>query len=156
MRPHHSLSRSRTTAQRFFDLVDVTDGCWMWQGMRIWSGYGRFSILRRPIAAHRWAYEFCIGPIPEGLTIDHLCRTRACVNPNHLEAVTNLVNVRRGTPYRRNFARRSTARGRTGERLNTQRTHCTKGHLLDEENGRLERDGYLRCKTCRRKQHDPD
>lgn len=77
------------------------DGCWVFTGSRNVKGYGRIGIRRpghgRSILAHRLAYELAKGPIPEGLEVDHLCRNRACVNPDHLEAVPHITNVRRGS-----------------------------------------------------------
>lgn len=70
--------------------------CWIWTGSTIRSGYGRLMYRGEQVLAHRRYYEHHVGPIPEGLTIDHLCRVRACVNPDHLEPVTNAENVRRG------------------------------------------------------------
>lgn len=80
--------------RRFWRTVDRrgVDECWLWLGTLNSHGYGRYG--RR--MAHRMAYEFLVGPIPEGLTLDHLCRTPRCVNPAHLEPVTHQENIRRG------------------------------------------------------------
>lgn len=71
------------------------DGCWIWQGKPDAAGYGRISVADNVQYAHRVSFETFIGPIPEGLTIDHLCRVRACINPGHMEPVTLSENVRR-------------------------------------------------------------
>lgn len=92
-------SRTRQTAPipKWHDvahLVEVTaTGCWRWLGHCLSSGYGRVGA--RGILAHRLAYEELVGPIPDGLEIDHLCRNRGCVNPAHLEPVTHVENLRR-------------------------------------------------------------
>ncbi len=79
---------------RFWRKVDKTPACWLWTDTPNHDGYGRFKADRK-IMAHRFAYEEANGPVPEGLELDHLCRNRLCVRPDHLEAVTHTENVRR-------------------------------------------------------------
>lgn len=105
------------------------DECWLWEGVLDKDGYG----LLRNLRAHRVAYELERGPIPPGLDLDHLCRSRACVNPAHLEPVTNRVNSLRGA-------------GATA--VNVRKTHCVRGHELDA-NARLRPDGRRECRPCR-------
>lgn len=96
MKTNHHLG----TAWRFWMKVEFTDTCWLRTAMNDKAGYGSFNhTWDRKVPAHRYAYEFCVGPIPEGLQIDHLCRVHNCVNPDHLEPVTARENVRRGTRY---------------------------------------------------------
>ncbi len=110
-------------------------GCWIWQGEITRNGYGRVVHRGQRMLAHRAAYETFCGPIPDGLTIDHLCRVRPCINPSHLEAVTTRVNTLRGT-------------GVTAE--NAKKTHCKRGHALTEDNLYSQgKDGRARmCRTC--------
>ena len=89
--PHHS-----STPERFFAKVDFTDTCWLWTRCRA-QGYGRFRLDKSVtyVYAHRYAYEFCVGSIPDSLPLDHLCCVRHCLNPDHLEPVTTAENNRR-------------------------------------------------------------
>lgn len=77
-------------------IVDDQTGCWIWQRYRHESGYGRMRFGGKKQYAHRWMYEQEVGKVPEGYDLDHLCRNRACVNPDHLEVVPHAVNVQRG------------------------------------------------------------
>jgi hypothetical protein len=77
---------------KFLKKVLKTDSCWLWIGYVQPLGYGRLTRNDRQVLAHRWAYEVMYGPIPEGMEIDHKCRVRRCVNPEHLQAVTRVEN----------------------------------------------------------------
>lgn len=121
-------------------VPEPNTGCWLWLSTINSSGYGEFwangswredGTRIPPVRAHRFSYEFFRGPIPEGLQIDHRCRTRSCVNPDHLEPVTNQENVRRGWA--------------SGERTVT---HCKRGHELSGDNLYLA-EGRRHCRTCR-------
>lgn len=123
-----------TPAEAFFSVVEQAGDCWEWQGPRSPEGYGRFSTSGTIVLAHRWAYEHLRSEIPEALVIDHLCRNRACVNPWHMEPVTNLVNVARGMAY--------SAR-------NARKTHCIHGHPFSGENLIIRKSGHRACRACR-------
>jgi hypothetical protein len=109
-------------------------GCWRWQKGKTANGYGRLTVDGRPRRAHRAAYEEFVGPIPDGLQLDHLCRVRDCVNPAHLEPVTS---------------RENTLRGDTGPARNAAKTECSNGHPFDVANISWDR-GKRRCRTCAR------
>jgi hypothetical protein len=97
------VSHGASVEERFWAKVDKggPGGCWIWIGGRA-NGYGKFRPEpSRQVQAHRYAWELAHGEIADGLTIDHLCRIRCCVNPDHLEPVTITENIRRGVPYRR-------------------------------------------------------
>ena len=83
--------------ERFLSKIENTDSCWIWKGtVNPDSGYGRFVVDKKNLYAHRYSYEFFNEEIAEKMVIDHLCRVPACVNPSHLEAVTNRENGIRG------------------------------------------------------------
>ena len=111
----------------FWDRVDLTGSCWVWLGALNSRGYGH---LRRFGYAHRLSWEMLRGPIPTGMTIDHLCRKRRCVRPDHLEVVTRAENVRRE---------------------NTSRRKCPQGHEYDDANTYVYK-GKRGCRTCRAEQ----
>lgn len=92
------LNGHETAEERFWAKVDKDgpNGCWLYLGALQGKGYGLISVVAKDVKAHRFAYESVVGPIPDGLSLDHLCRNPQCVNPAHLEPVTHLENVRRG------------------------------------------------------------
>lgn len=115
----------------FWSKVFKTEDCWFWCGAKNPKGYGLFYANGKQRGAHRIAYELLKGPIPAGMTLDHLCRVRPCVNPAHVEVVTNRENVLRGV-------------GHTA--INARKTHCIRGHVLIAEN--LIKGKDRRCKQC--------
>lgn len=140
------MASQSTPASRFWSKVEFTDSCWLWTGHRHRQGYGTFWLGTETGYAHRWAYEFCIGPIPEGLQIDHLCHNedesclggptclhRRCVRPDHLEPVTSGVNKLRG------FAPPA---------KNARKTHCVQGHPYSGANLVRLQNGYRQCRAC--------
>lgn len=125
-------------AERFAAKVEIAaDGCWNWTGNRSAKGYGNFYADRDRgvVRAHRWAYEHFVGPIPAGLTIDHLCRNTSCVNPAHLEAVSSGVN---------------TLRGDAASARNARKTRCVRDHEFAPENTRIDHKGGRVCVQCKR------
>lgn len=130
-----------TNLQRFWQKINATeDGCWLWTAGRNHAGYGQFHVREgdydyRNARAHRWAYETFVGPIPDGLQLDHLCRRTECVNPWHLEPVDNETNWLRGDSPSAEAALRQ---------------ECANGHPLVEGNVRVDREGHRRCRACNR------
>jgi hypothetical protein len=120
--------------ERFWAKVDKTESCWLWTASCNGGGYGMFrdAVMERRADAHRFSYEFHVGAIPAGLVLDHLCRNRNCVNPEHLEAVTQRVNVHRGLRGPANV------------------THCPQGHPYEGENVIYATDGARKCRACNR------
>lgn len=117
--------------------VDQESGCWIWTASLMPNGYAQFRYSRAKNGyGHRFSYEHHIGPIPEGRQIDHLCKNKACVNPDHLDVVTPKTNIERIGP------RRS---------ANAEKTHCPRGHPLSGDNLYVFPNRRARtCRTCRR------
>lgn len=129
------------TGQRLLDGLDLNGPvsltrpdlgpCWIWKGCKRDSkGYGDIRVGGAAILTHKAAFEIVYGPVPDGLELDHLCRVRACSNPNHLEAVSHRVNMLRAALIPREF--------------------CRQGHAFTPENTyRKPGDGRRRCRQCR-------
>lgn len=148
----------KDAVSRFLEALDWAD-MWYHDGTvrtrcLVWVrsttlGYGTFGVDGKLVRVHRWAYERWVGPIPSGLHLDHLCHNadptcvnlgddcphRACVNPLHLEPVTN---------------RENNSRGRSGSAINSRKTHCVHGHLFDEANTHIDKRGRRHCRMCSR------
>ena len=134
-------------AERLWCRVDQSggpDACWPWQG-RTQKGYGRIRINSHNVFTHRLAYELTYGPLAPEAILDHTCHSvacklgdccphRRCVNPQHLEIVSHLENVRRGRAAIQKI----------------ERTHCKHGHPFDDRNTRVNAKGHRRCRTCHR------
>jgi HNH endonuclease len=128
-----SLSRE-ADLRRILSRCDIND-CWHWTGAVANTGYGKAGVgsllddTRRVANVHRFVYESLVGPVPEGLVLDHLCRNKTCVNPDHLQPVTKSMNALRGhSPL-------------------GARTHCNYGHPFSGANLRLRSTGRG-CITC--------
>jgi len=122
----------RRSLADFLSKIERGSGCWLWQGRKNWCGYGIYGAAGRgrTVMAHRIAHQLWLGPIPEGLDVDHLCKVRDCVNPDHLEAVTRKENIHRSPNGKESW------------------THCPRGHAFDERNTHIRTDGRRRCRAC--------
>ena len=132
---------ARPPIQRFAENVKFEpNGCWGWLGYGKGKGYSGFWTGRKTIYAHRWSYETFVGPIPDGMHIDHVCRHRTCVNPCHLRIVTP----------RQNALENSVGLAAA----NTVKTHCIRSHAYTDENTMMEKlaNGRMsrRCRVCHR------
>lgn len=140
----------RPIADRIKSKIHQLNGCWEWQGHIATNGYGQICVgsrtdnTRRTRSAHTASYEALFGEIPEGLVLDHLCRNRKCVNPEHLEPVTTQENIRRGELGK----------------LELSKTHCPHGHPYVGDNlvtrtypGRTKMITDRQCRTCIRERN---
>ncbi|MER7788592.1 HNH endonuclease signature motif containing protein [Streptomyces sp. NPDC097640] len=142
-------------AERLARSTNKTDTCWTWTGEITPKGYGVLQVNGRRVLAHRASYEAHVGPVPEGLVIDHVCHDksciagdacphRRCINPAHLQPVTNAVNILRGVGV---------------GAVNAQKTHCIRGHEFTPENILRQPPNWpggpdrRSCRTCRREQN---
>ena len=135
IQPHPDLFAPNTRGNTIADRIDVGD-CWEWTGACTAAGYGVIRINYVNHYLHRLMWETLVGPIPDGLEIDHLCRNRKCCNPDHLDTVDRRENLRRGI-------------GAETNRRRMTKTHCHRGHPLSE--AYVYPDGKKRqCRKCRR------
>lgn len=130
-----SSIKAKNDIERFWSHVNKNgeNGCWVWT-LPLRIGYGRFHFRTHLVSAHRFSYELLHGKVDNNLTLDHLCRNRACVNPAHLEPVTMRTNALRGV-------------GPTA--INARKTHCKRGHLLSGTNIQIKPDGSRSCLVCK-------
>lgn len=125
----------KTPVERFLEKVEKSDSCWYWLAGKDKNGYGRFR-HNGWHGAHRFSYEHFMSPIPSGLVIDHICRIRHCVNPDHLRITTNKDNILTGIGF---------------PACNSRKTRCKRGHLLEGVNIEIYH-GRRCCLICRREQ----
>jgi hypothetical protein len=143
---HHGdpLREPPTAEERFWSKVETvsSNDCWRWTAAADGKGYGVFRVgslkdgTRRQVHAYRWAYEHFVGLVPDGLVLDHLCRNTLCVNPRHLEPVSQRENLLRGMGW---------------PAANSRKTHCPKGHPYDAKNTYWH-NGGRECRACHREQ----
>lgn len=118
---------------RFFEKITESGDCWIWLGAVSNSGYGSFWSDNKSKLAHRWSYSFFRGDLLGDLHLDHLCRNKLCCNPEHLDPVTNKINI---------------SRGLLGD-LYVRPKSCSRGHLFDDQNTYIsKKTGKATCRRC--------
>ena len=139
--PTLGAKKKHSTLDRLWPKVNKTETCWLWSGC-ISSGYGVMAnygdVVSTSRQVHRIVYEKIHGKIPDGLVLDHLCRVRRCCNPEHLEVVTDEVNILRGVG---------------ASALNIRKTHCPRGHVYSPENTDRDKLGHRHCIACRKEKY---
>lgn len=130
--------KRRTPLDRCWKFIkpDENSHCWVWQGDLSDAGYGQIWDIRKTLYAHRVIWEYVFGPVPEGKELHHRCEIKRCVNPFHLECLTNLGH--------------SVETSNSCCSINRRKTHCNKGHPLSGDNLHIEPSGGRRCIICRR------
>jgi hypothetical protein len=134
----HNFPRTKTVYDHLLRLkicepTTLPTGCWEWMGSKNRDGYGHVWLNGRLRSAHQMTYEHFVGPVPEGLELDHLCRNPACANYEHLEPVPHRVNVLRGAGV---------------SAVHAVKTHCIHGHEFTPENTYIGRRGNRSCREC--------
>ena len=120
------MPAAKNPKERFFQKISIQpNSCWLWMAATDDKGYARLLVHGKNIRAHRWAYQQFVGPIPEDCEIDHRCRNKSCVNPEHLDAVSHEENMRRAdcSISGEHFAIKQKAK-----------THCPSGHAYSGDN----------------------
>jgi len=139
---------SGSPIERFLAKIRVEDrgyktACWVWAASKYSDGYGQFGVSpKHQIGSHRFAYNYWVGPIPDGLELDHLCRVRECCNPEHLEPVTHKVNMLRGLAAEVTIRRQRS------------KSHCPYGHPYAGHNLYLTSNGWRQCRACSRRRYE--
>lgn len=134
--PRGRYAPAPTRFKRKVSWEPRTGRCWEWTGTLNSNGYGVFWDGDRAVYAHRWSYEHFVGPIPEGMELDHLCRNPRCVRPSHLEPVTHRENMLRGV---------------SPSAIQAKQTVCVRGHSLGPDGDvYITKKGKRQCRACKR------
>ena len=130
---YRSVNALNYDPEYLLSKAEVTPSCWLWKGSTYQNGYGKYG--KRGHMVHRIFYALFKGEVPQDMSLDHLCKVRRCVNPDHLEIVTLVENVMRGDSQ---------------HAKNARKTHCKRGHELTVENIYIHpQRGHRQCRTCR-------